>query len=107
MQSQDINITEDNNKLVIIINGEEHKFEIQPRQYPVKQFAGAIHDIFINFDINIHIGVYENGDVVMYSPQYYFSFKNEEGYVTRMFGFTEDYYEGKRVYNSENKHLAF
>lgn len=108
MQYQNINITNNNNKLVIEFNGDKKEIEIEPKNYSIDELIEELNDAFIKLNISINISVYENDYIIFYSYKYKdFSFKNEETQITRLLGFTKDYYGSDIIHQSENKYSVF
>ncbi len=97
-------INNTNNELIIIVDGEEKDIELEPGNYSIDEIVEGLQDAFNQYKININIDIDDGEHIILSSTKEIFSFKNDQKYLTRMLGFTEDYYEGERVYRSENKH---
>ncbi len=105
MQFQNIDITNNNNKLVIEFDGDKKEIEIEPKNYSIDEIIEELNDAFIKLNISIHISTHENEYIIFYSYKYIdFSFKNEENQLTRLLGFTKDYYGSDIIHQSENKY---
>jgi hypothetical protein len=97
-------ITKDNNQLFIIADGEEKEIELEPGKYSIDEIVEGLQDAFDQYKININIDIDNNEHIILSSSDDIFSFKNDKNSLTRMLGFTENYYEDEKVYKSENKH---
>ncbi len=105
MQFQNIDITNNNNKLVIEFDGDKKEIEIEPKNYSIDELIEELNDAFIDLGVSIHTSIYENEYIIFYSYNYkHFSFKNEENQLTRLLGFTEGYYGSDIIHQSENKY---
>ena len=97
-------ITKDNNQLMIIIEGEEKLIELEDGTYSIDEIVDGLQSAFEAEEMKINIEIDEDEHIVLSSSEQEFNFRNDEKSLGRVLGFTEELYENKLVYVSENKH---